>query len=334
MLAVPPAEAELRAAARRAGLSLAAVNAPALCVVSGPARRRSRRSRGRCDGAGVDRRPLHTSHAFHSAMMEPVARRVRASVVASVALRPPRFRTSRTSPAPGSPRAGDRSRRTGRGTCAQPVRFADGVATLARATGRCVLLEVGPGQHAHLARPAARRRPRRARSSRRCAIRRSQRADAAMLLGALGRLWLAGVPDRLGRRSTRDERRTACRCRPIRSSAERYWVEPGGPAIATRRAADSAALDRRNLDRLVLSSRSWKRRSAGCSPASAGGDARARAVPWLVFDDGSGLGEQLAAQSDGAGAAVVTVRGRRCASPDRAAASYAVRQAMPATTRR
>ena len=68
----------LRAAAWRA-LSMAAVNAPAACMVSGPVAERSNPS-----GGARARRvaaPLHTSHAFHSAMMDPVSR-ISASVAA------------------------------------------------------------------------------------------------------------------------------------------------------------------------------------------------------------------------------------------------------------
>ena len=65
-----------------AGLSLAAVNGPSRSVVSG--RAPSRRRAARLAAQGLRCRRLHTSHAFHSAMMEPVlepfaerARRVR-----------------------------------------------------------------------------------------------------------------------------------------------------------------------------------------------------------------------------------------------------------------
>ena len=53
-------------------VALAAVNAPGFSVLSGPApaieRRRARSSPSR----SIPARRLHTSHAFHSSMMEPI----------------------------------------------------------------------------------------------------------------------------------------------------------------------------------------------------------------------------------------------------------------------
>jgi acyl transferase domain-containing protein len=53
------------------GLSIAAVNSPFLCVVSGPFDEIAA-FQSRCDTAGIQIRPLHTSHAFHSMMVEPI----------------------------------------------------------------------------------------------------------------------------------------------------------------------------------------------------------------------------------------------------------------------
>ncbi|MFJ1753526.1 type I polyketide synthase [Kitasatospora sp. NPDC088134] len=81
MLALSCSEAEARAllaepAAVDRGLEIAAVNGPDACVLSGPAdavRALEERLAGR-----VPARRLHTSHAFHSAAMEPAARALRA----------------------------------------------------------------------------------------------------------------------------------------------------------------------------------------------------------------------------------------------------------------
>ena len=64
-----------------AGLSLAAENAPGACVVSGPADAVSV-FQAQLEGEGVACRALHTSHAFHSAMMDPVVALFRAEVAA------------------------------------------------------------------------------------------------------------------------------------------------------------------------------------------------------------------------------------------------------------
>ena len=52
-------------------LSLAAVNGPASCVVSGPAAAVDGLKQ-QLAGGDVACRVLHTSHAFHSAMMDPI----------------------------------------------------------------------------------------------------------------------------------------------------------------------------------------------------------------------------------------------------------------------
>jgi acyl transferase domain-containing protein len=52
-------------------LSIAAINSPVLCVVSGPFETIAQ-FQSRCESVNIPCRPLHTSHAFHSSMVEPV----------------------------------------------------------------------------------------------------------------------------------------------------------------------------------------------------------------------------------------------------------------------
>ena len=70
MLAVRLSESDLRPRLR-AGVELAAINSPRLCVVSGP-REMIAAFAEEMAAASVACAPLQTSHAFHSAMMEPV----------------------------------------------------------------------------------------------------------------------------------------------------------------------------------------------------------------------------------------------------------------------
>ncbi|MBS1821267.1 MAG: amino acid adenylation domain-containing protein [Acidobacteria bacterium] len=53
------------------GLSIAAINAPALCVVSGPSNAIAKLEE-ELTARGVVHRKLYTSHAFHSSMMDPI----------------------------------------------------------------------------------------------------------------------------------------------------------------------------------------------------------------------------------------------------------------------
>ena len=64
--------------------------------LSGPSRRIERLCERASRRAGVTARRLQTSHAFHSAMMDPVARRVRAEVAAVERHGAARCRSSRT----------------------------------------------------------------------------------------------------------------------------------------------------------------------------------------------------------------------------------------------
>ncbi|WP_255992364.1 acyltransferase domain-containing protein, partial [Chitinolyticbacter albus] len=81
MLAVPLSEAEL-AGELVDGLTLAAQNAPQLSVVSGPHAALDQLVT-RLEVRGIEGRRLKTSHAFHSAMMEPILAAFRERVAAT-----------------------------------------------------------------------------------------------------------------------------------------------------------------------------------------------------------------------------------------------------------
>ncbi|HEY0640668.1 MAG TPA: type I polyketide synthase, partial [Pseudonocardiaceae bacterium] len=139
MLAVAGSEAEV-AASLPPGLDLAAVNGPATCVVAGPVELIAEYAARA--GAGVT--PLRTSHAFHSAMTEPVVDRFRALVAAVPLARPAiPFLSNRTGDWITDEQATDpdywaRHLR-------EPVRFGAALARLA-AEGRWLPLECGPGR--------------------------------------------------------------------------------------------------------------------------------------------------------------------------------------------
>ncbi len=70
-------------------LSIAAINGPALCVVSGPLAEIEALEQVLAARA-IEYRRLQTSHAFHSAMMDPAAARLR-TVAGQIALHPPQI---------------------------------------------------------------------------------------------------------------------------------------------------------------------------------------------------------------------------------------------------
>ena len=84
MLAVPLAASEFHL---NGTLSLAAVNNPQLCVVSGPTSDIEAFEQGMTEHS-VPCRRLFTSHAFHSAMMDPILERFE-SRLSNIAFHPP-----------------------------------------------------------------------------------------------------------------------------------------------------------------------------------------------------------------------------------------------------
>jgi acyl transferase domain-containing protein/acyl carrier protein len=288
---LPPAEVD---PLLKDGLALAAVNAPALCVVSGPT--------PAVDGLenALRRRDvpvtrLHTSHAFHSAMMDGVLAPFRERV-ASVALAPPRIpyvsnltgtwitAEQATNPAYWA----DHLRRA--------VRFGDGLQLLLVEPDR-VLLEVGPGNTlSSLARVQAPRPGLTAVASLRHP--HETETDLPFLLGTLGKLWLAGVRLDAGRLFA-GERRLRVELPTYPFERERYWIDVEEGASAPLRSV-SGKKDPAEWFYLPT----WK---AGL-PAEVASSGASRGGAWLVFSDEAGRAERVATSLRAQGEAVIVVR--------------------------
>ncbi|HEX8148211.1 MAG TPA: beta-ketoacyl synthase N-terminal-like domain-containing protein [Pyrinomonadaceae bacterium] len=281
------------------GLSLAAVNGPASCVVSGPAEALGGLEL-RLGERGLLSRRLNVSHAFHSRMMEPIVEAF-ARQAARVELRPPEipYLSNVTGSWVTAAEATD-PLYWGR-HLRQTVRFSAGVAELLKEPGR-VLLEIGPGQtlcalarqcsgkdSARLALPSL-RRP------------REPVSDVESMLGTLGHLWRAGAFDRW-EDFYAGERRLRIPLPTYPFEKERFWVEG-------RRGLDGDA-PRATLERAPdvadwLYAPLWRQSvAAGNESASS----PRTPSPWLVFVDESGLGAQVVRQLEEAGEAVVAVEG-------------------------
>ncbi len=221
MLAVPLSEVEVNRSLPT-GLSLAAVNGATNCVVSGPSGE-VEAYRQTLSDRGVEARLLHTSHAFHSRMMEPILEAFTAKVAACKRQAPAiNFVSNVTGTWITAEEAVDPNywAQHLRGT----VRFHDGLGTLL-AQGEPILLEAGPGRTlATLAKqyPLQGKRPPVVHS-----IRHPQEKveDAAFLQEALGRLWLAGAKvDWIGYHDGQIRRRVPMPTYPF--ERRRYWIEP------------------------------------------------------------------------------------------------------------
>jgi amino acid adenylation domain-containing protein len=211
------------------GLAVAAVNGPVLTVVAGPPDEIERLA-GALAERGVAARRLPTTHAFHTRGMEPIAGAVR-ELLSGVRLRAPEipYLSDVTGTWIRAAEATDPDYWVAH--LLRPVRFGDAVAELWGDPARA-FLEVGPGQglgSLALQHPAAPAGDRVVVPSLRGAWER--REDGDVLLGALGRLWLAGCRvDWVGFHAGARRRRVPLPTYPF--ERRRYWVGAGGAAVA------------------------------------------------------------------------------------------------------
>jgi acyl transferase domain-containing protein/acyl carrier protein len=231
MLAVPFSEFALRELLDP-GLSIAAVNAPGLTVVSGP-KPAIDAFEQKLNARGAECRRLHTSHAFHSAMMDPVLDAF-VDRVRRIRLSPPNIPfISNVSGKWITPLQATDPRYWANHIRAT-VRFADGMAEILRQPDR-VLLEVGPGHTlASLARPVVRKdMGHGAFASLRGA--NEAKADRQTILTAIAGLWTAGLTVNWTKlKGEARRRRIPAPTYPF--ERRRYWVEPilGGAAVAAK----------------------------------------------------------------------------------------------------
>ncbi len=240
MLAVPLPEDEARRtlAELDSGLSIAAINGPSLSVIAGPVPALDALER-QLTGQGIACRHLSTTHAFHSGMMEPIRERM-VQMARQVRLSPPGipFLSNVTGTWITASEATDPAY-WGRHLC-QAVRFGPCLDELRKNPAR-VLLEVGPGlslttlalqtvgeEPAPLALPTLRpsydRQP-----------------DSAFLLGALSRLWLAGLsPDWAEHAGRTGVRRNRLTLPTYPFERRRFWIDAPGQKTSAAEARSEA----------------------------------------------------------------------------------------------
>ncbi|HZV35806.1 MAG TPA: acyltransferase domain-containing protein, partial [Verrucomicrobiae bacterium] len=208
------------------GLSIAAINSPNLCVISGPYESIERLEK-QLSERGIAGRRLSTSHAFHSAMMDPVIAPF-TELLKKTDLRAPTVPYVSNVNAKWVTDAETTDPKYWAGHVRQTVRFAEGVGELLK-DANVVLLEVGPGQTlTTLARQHPNRHESQAVISSFGASKDPQHEIPA-ILNALGKLWLAGVPvDWAGFHQHEKRRRVPLPTYPF--ERKRFWAEPAAHA--------------------------------------------------------------------------------------------------------
>ena len=275
-------------------LAIAAINAPELCTVSGP-HEAIEKFEAEVKVQQLMVRRLHTSHAFHSQMMEPIL----ASFIEEVKktkLNEPSIPyisnvtgTWITAPEATDPAYWAQHIR-------QTVRFGDGAAELFKDPQR-FLLEVGPGNTLSV---LVRHHPLRGAAQMvHSSLRRAdeQEPDESVMLTTLGRLWLANVNvdwTRMYAGETR--RRVPLPAYPF--ERQRYWIDAqAGYGSAAR----SKSLQKNPEIADWFYAPSWRRADLTASAASE----RQR---WLIFADECGIAGGLRKRLEAAGQEVITVR--------------------------
>ena len=222
------------------GVVIAAENAPSLCVASGPTEAIARLE-AELTAAGVAVRILLTSHAFHSAMMDPVIEPVM-DRLATVRLSAPKIPILSTVTAGWLSDAEATSGRYWSEHLRRPVRFAPAVAALL-AEPRRVLVEIGPrATLSTLAHQAV--GGRRALPPAIPTLGDGVERESETVAAALGHLWTLGAAiDWTGYRKT--ERRSRLPLPGYPFERQRYWVDApvATPDESAIRPAAAAAVE-------------------------------------------------------------------------------------------
>ena len=297
MLAVSAAEEEISPLLNDR-LSLAAVNGPSLCVVSGDTEA-VKDLEEELSKKNVTCRHLHTSHAFHSRMMDPILSEF-AREVEQADLHPPSLPIVSTVTGTWA-RAGEvATPGYWAKNLRQTVRFSKCVQELMKEPDR-ILLEVGPGTTlGTCARQHAGGSGKRIVLS---SIRHPQEptSDVAFILNTLGRLWLANVEvDWSG--FYKNERRHRIPLPTYPFERQRYWIEPSREihAMPGKLAEERADI----ADWFYVPS--WKRTQLPDN--SNGGGPSGQNPCSVVFLDEGGLGARLVELLQDSGQRVTVVK--------------------------
>jgi amino acid adenylation domain-containing protein len=231
-------------------LSLAAINSPGSCVVAGPIDGVAEFGH-QLEGRGISSKLLRTSHAFHSAMMDPILEPFE-RLVRSIKLSAPRIPIVSTVTGTWLTDAESMDPAYWTRHLRSPVRFADALRVVYE-DGRKILLETGPGNVTTLlARQQAPKKSTLAFSS--LDLVEGQSAYYPVLK-ALGQMWLNGIQPDWSAFYLGQGRKKLSSLPTYAFERKRYWVDPKEvvrlPLAADRPALQDAALHQ-DLENNVL----------------------------------------------------------------------------------
>jgi acyl transferase domain-containing protein/thioesterase domain-containing protein len=304
MVAVTLPEARIRPLLEK-GLSLAGVNSPKQCVVSGPEACISKLESSLAS-KGVACQRLRVSHAFHSSMMDPILAPFR-EFLDKFDYSPPRIRFISnvtgnwiTTQEACDPDYWTRQLR-------DTVRYSGGISRL-QSQERAILLEVGPGrtllglaaQHHDFANSNEANNDASSHLEKDASIhdlvasmrsRNEPVSDLEVSLLALGRLWVAGRQiDWRGFHAHERRKRLPLPTYPFEHKS--FWIEPKrqlnsaqaeqGIAVDGSVAVDGSPAEAQFFHPV------WRRSDLDS------GSSREATGPWLIFHNSDGLGLQIA----------------------------------------
>jgi acyl transferase domain-containing protein len=305
MLEVPLSEQELRPLLN-SELDVAVINHPNSCVVSGPSES-VQKLKTRLEKTSVECRAVHTSHAFHSRMMEPI-REDFTALVATIPRHPPQipYMSNVTGTWITAESATDPTYWATH--LSRTVLFSQGVGCLLNASHR-VLLEVGPGRtlSALAERNSAKTDDHVVLSS--LGHFENRTSDADCLLNALGQLWMQGT-EIDWRGFWRHESRYRVPLPTYPFERKRYWIDSQGhpeiPGHGPKPVSKKGGVTKKEGVADWFYVPCWKQ----TVPVQAwiGEENLDSKTCWLVFEDDCGVGSQTGDRLEQRGQTVVRVR--------------------------
>ncbi|MEO1348698.1 MAG: SDR family NAD(P)-dependent oxidoreductase [Cyanobacteria bacterium J06635_15] len=297
MLAVPLSQQALEPLLDEK-LSLATANAPESCVVSGPIEA-IHGFQERLTHQGLECRRLHTSHAFHSQMMDSIMEPFKGQF-SQVTLNPPKipFVSNVTGAWITAAQATDPTYWAMH--LRQTVRFSEGIAELLQAPER-IFLEVGPGRTLSTLTRKQKRQEQVVVSS----LRHPQdpSSDVEVLLNALGKLWLEGIQIDWSGFYTHEQRHRI----PLPTYSferKKYWIQaqPGFTPVTKNRERLRKKPNITDWFYVPV----WKR-SRLLEPFE-NTETSEQSSCWLVFIDECGIGSLIVKRLQKNGQSVISVK--------------------------